>query len=1841
MGHGGVGAHGGQERPQSPKITRIADWKKSRKMRGGTVACEGPMNGAGLSFEQLSTPENVRKIEKALGKRLEEATGYLENRRFRMAIDRVEYEDTLANIANRIGDRVKGSKGTLRAGLKYLMLIRDGKNLEEAARGARKIRLEDQLITSGSVFALQQAVGKPLESCTDFGRETHPFSVELDGVVFSGNLKALTRRIGFVLTGERANAHAAGREYLILMREGKTPKKAKHLVLNTKRKLAADMFDSSAVKRLERAMGGKKKIDQVPIRLENNPFRLEIKGREYIDTPYNLATRISRELTGKPHNLKVACDYLAAIRESIDPENARLYAMNTEKRLTVEILGQKEARALARALKNTYGRGLDEMSCNRDAWPFTLKLGDCEYNDSLKNLAGRIGYGLTGKPSRHAAGLEYLVHICDGMNPKEAKEAVLGRGKRTGGWLAAKGRKFLTLDMFDRKTVLALEKAIGKPLDGLNCAKHTGEFTLRVGKREYADTLEHLTARIGYRLTKKYSQHATGRDYLINIRDGMSPTEALERLKIGKRLSAGMIDANVVERMEAAMGKKLDGISLHCQKEPFTVEISGRKYTDTPYNLGKRISRTLGMPGQLDLARDFLVSCRARSGAAPNPALNTKMHVPDSTKKPRAKLTAGMMNSRVVHEIEDQMGTLFQGTPLYKTRKPFTVELSGWTYTDTPRDLCRRICRELGKPGRPDAARDFLVACREHPFAVDAPDPAKSVKEHVPRTGSGRWRGKMLAPGMIDGDVVRQIENGIGMRLEDAPLRTTTVPFIVETGDIAYTDNLPNLCRRICRMLKRPEQMDFGRDFLISCRDRAAIADVGAHALGIEKRRILEAALHGKELTVGTIDRDAVLQMEKAIGMKIEDAPLRTYSKPIIVETRGRAYTDTLVNLSRRICRKLGEPTRINAARKYLIACRDNAVIADAPAMNNEKTQINDGAENSGKRLAASMFDVKTVRALETALGSGLEALNCQRKKWPFALNVGGEEYSDSMSGLTLRIGTHMGIGGISRHRLGLEYLACIRDGKSQLEARDIVLRRKIGNRRLMTALMFGQAEVIGLEKKIGKRLDGLDCSRENAPFGAKIGNMDYFDSLDGIAGRIGYILTGLAKDHEIGRDYLIGIRNGMGAKEAVEHALHSGKRLNAHMFGKKEALALEENIGTPLEELDGRQENMRFRLKIGDKWHTDSLKGLFERIGFALSGTADWKIGQLYLIHVRNGKTPQQAMGMALGGENLLSADMLERETVQELEWKVCGKRLSGLNCKRKEWPFTLNMGGIEYNDTLRGLSRRIGRMMPTRHSSYRAGLDYLARIGEGKSPIEARDLVLRRDGRLTAAMFDQNAVLGMEEALGWKLDWRGRGGKSHFWMKIGEQWHSDKLGEVAGRIGFIITGKKADRKIGMDYLLQIRDGKTQQQAIGFALRRKNILNADMVDRNTVLELEKAIGRRLEGGRWDFEVGKITLNSGGQEYTDTPLNLMTRLSKQVLGRHAGYGYGRSYLLLIKNGLSRENARKTVLEMYEDARRGKSRGKPEKEETRNADKLRIRADMINVKIVKQLEGRLNMPIDGINCNLAIMPITLNFGNLECTTSMRKLAYQLGREILGNDGTPAAGRDYMVNIKKGMSQGLAKRMLKRKARKTLLHSGMLDQNAVRDLENALGTTLEGVPCTEKRQFTLKIQDKEYRDSIRKLTGRLSREITGRENENLPGLYYLMEIRSGKSHKNACRAVRNMPRKERLNASMFDREAVGRLESAIGMKISLLPANICSSPQFTLKHGDKYYHDSLINLTTRIGIEFTGWNHQYGVGYAYLHHIGDGKKPEEARELALSMSTKAPRLRRKSFKRIPGI
>ena len=542
----------------------------------------------------ISSKEDILLLEAAIGKKIEEITHPQKNiNPFEIEINGIHYESTIRKLTNHIGFKITGNHSNNFAGLKYLLLIKKVGTAEEATELFKLNKpLEEVLINQNSIEILEKAVGGKLEEITGLKYKKHPFEIEINGFPYKDSISKLTDRLCYKILGKHGQP-SLGLKYLILIKQGKTPEEATDL-LKSNNLLEEVIINKNSIEVLEKAVG--KKLEEITRpRDKKNPFEIKINGLIYKDSISKLTDRLCYKIIGKHGQLSIGLKYLILIKQGKTAEEAKKI-LKTTKKLEDMLINQTTIKLLEQAI----GKKLEEITNPQDkSQIFKIEVNGFSYTDSLNKLLNRISKKITGKYGSYYIGLKYLLLLKQGKMPKEA-EKILKIKKVT-----------LIKALADPVAIELLEQGIGKRLEAINNVKEENEtFEIYINGTKYKDTIKKLTGRIGNIAIKRPNNYTLGMRYLILIKQGKTPKEAINIInKKTKKLEEVIVNQESIGVLESAIGKTLEEIiSTSTETQECEIIMNNFSYTDSLSKLLNRIGKKItGKYGYYPIGLKYLL----------------------------------------------------------------------------------------------------------------------------------------------------------------------------------------------------------------------------------------------------------------------------------------------------------------------------------------------------------------------------------------------------------------------------------------------------------------------------------------------------------------------------------------------------------------------------------------------------------------------------------------------------------------------------------------------------------------------------------------------------------------------------------------------------------------------------------------------------------------------------------------------------------------------------------------------------------------------------------------------------------------------------------------------------------------------------------------------------------------------------------------------------------------------------------------------------------------------------------------------------------------------------------
>jgi ubiquinone/menaquinone biosynthesis C-methylase UbiE len=697
---------------------------------------------------------------------------------------------------------------------------KEQENQEEIRKGALP-SIPSQSIESIQVIAsIELAIGKSLKDIRNIEEENEPFVIRIGEEDYCDSMFSLCSRIA----RKRLNMQRPswGLRYLICLCAGLSSDMAVAVLAEESGKgkitFPVSKMVNAAMLRDWEERSGKKLNSIANIRKEKDEFEFEYEGKQYRDSWDRMAGEIANKVFGsrgnKPFGLEffrliyndasfeVASD---TIRKQLDQEKSK----NEYPPIPIESIDSAE---VFFQIEKAMGEKFDDLICTGHTRRFTVEISGVKYTDTVANLTSRIGKVISGLPGHRLDGRDCLIRIRDGVPWEEAIRLTREQHEQIG----------LPLERLQNaEGVLVLERAMGKKTEEVsNVAKLRGQLRLVFQDAVYYDCFAQIVSKLSRLLFSDKSNIALVKEYLVNIREGMSKDEAeigvLKAFEAEQRpLEKLLTRSDVLLQIENVIGRRLEEMT-HTDKTFYTVTLEGLsyrfKFSSLLYNIQKD---TLGIRGSGRHALRYLILIR--DGKSPSEAKKSIIENSIDQQIIRKNKLEDVFNTpQIIRKFEDVCGIKIEAMSSRNT-KTITYDFvwNGIQYSGCLKSFLTRIGnRVISRHSFNDYVRRYLIMVRD---GTDSALAHKIVKDSL---SENEGKGEIIPLDILDTEFVRQIEQSLGRRLDKLNLRNETETFVVEKNGKRYCDTLRRLVERIIPViLNRKGLLKAGLEFLILIRD--------------------------------------------------------------------------------------------------------------------------------------------------------------------------------------------------------------------------------------------------------------------------------------------------------------------------------------------------------------------------------------------------------------------------------------------------------------------------------------------------------------------------------------------------------------------------------------------------------------------------------------------------------------------------------------------------------------------------------------------------------------------------------------------------------------------------------------------------------------------------------------------------------------------------------------------------------------------------------------------------------------------------------------------------------------
>jgi hypothetical protein len=849
----------------------------------------------------------------------------------------------------------------------------------------------------------------------------------------------------------------------------------------THNELPLGKFNADVARQIEAKFG--KRIEEISV--DNQEcLKLMIGGTNYESTFRSIVRRISRE-----HEITESQSraYLALLRGGKSNQEALEEVRNLtgkeHKHIPIHALSQEVVLQIGECLKTKVG-----MVHVTNAKQLTVNIDGKTYTDTFRSVLNRLC--LEKSIASNVDARNVLSYIENGKSLNEAVNLVLCPGEKDKhtqerAKVALKGVKTgIPVYNLTPEIIRSIEAACGKKVEDWE-VQDRAKFDIEIGGKKISDSIEYVLRRLC--VYANLQTRTDAKHCVREIRDGKSLDEALEIVsKLPKRIPVELVSIDVLKQIEDHFKLPFNDIPT-TSREQFRVKINGKDhidcFSDFLIRAGKAFKFNYDYDTRLYLS---LILAGKKEDEALREANSSIRRMP-----------LEKLNRNYIRLMEVSMGCEFKDYDLDKDLS-FKIRVEGKWYSDKANSFLARVRNSLKFDSTVDA-RVFMLFIRNNvPFE-------RAVEE------TKKMGGKPLMPEDISKEAILLIEKATGKKIRDISIQDTAI-FNIEMGGKRYRDNLNAMTQRFySRKIMTRAQAGLYFELV---RD------------GMGREEAIETAKKAAEqVPLDLIDKDAILQIEKAFGNKVEKISINN-AVPVPIIVSGKDYEITSSSLFNKIATYY-KFTKISQSRIYLASMRDGKSNSEALEMAKRADEGKLGI------IPLDFIDAGIIKQIEAAHGMPIEKISTSDIS-AFQVSRNGIEYEDKFGHLCSRFSRANGLEGVVIAR---GYFANIRDGMNKEMALGIAkaLSEKREVKEAANPIPIGKMDretILAIEAASGKDFATVSTG-DSARFSLDIGGNVHKDTFLAIFKRV-------MKEKDLGylvntRRFILSIREGKTEAEAFE----------------------------------------------------------------------------------------------------------------------------------------------------------------------------------------------------------------------------------------------------------------------------------------------------------------------------------------------------------------------------------------------------------------------------------------------------------------------------------------------------------------------------------------------------------------------------------------------------------------------------------------------------------------------------------------------------------------------------------
>jgi len=380
------------------------------------------------------------------------------------------------------------------------------------------------------------------------------------------------------------------------------------------------------------------------------------------------------------------------------------------------------------------------------------------------------------------------------------------------------------------------------------------------------------------------------------------------------------------------------------------------------------------------------------------------------------------------------------------------------------------------------------------------------------------------------------------------------------------------------------------------------------------------------------------------------------------------------------------------------------------------------------------------------------------------------------------------------------------------------------------------------------------------------------------------------------GRQLCIHIRDGKTPEEAkklVEEAE------NQYRVNREYLLAFEKGARQTLEQMNCKSTEL-VTFAVGPLKQQRSPQALFISVSHTIIGNAAPGKGKQLCIHLRDGKTPDEAKKLV---EEAEQADELNREYLLAFE-RGAGRRLEEMNYKDTE-PITFTVGSVKKQRNPVALFDYVSGKFFGKYAVAR-GKQLCIHLRDGKTPGEAKRLVEEVE---QAGEMNREYLLAFERGAGRRLEQMRSGDSHRIDFTVGSSRFQRSPIALFSSVAGNVLGRHSEG-IGKQLCIHLRDGKTPGEAKRFV---EEVEQAGEVNREYLLAFEKGARRKLEQ-MLATDCESVTFTVGSVKQHRSPNGLFTSVSRSLFDKGA-VARGKQLCIHLRDGKTPGEAKRFVEEV--------------------------------------------------------------------------------------------------------------------------------------------------------------------------------------------------------------------------------------------------------------------------------------------------------------------------------------